>query len=256
MRKKGFTVAEVLITLAIIGVVAALTIPTLVSSNKNKVSAKTLSVAIADFENGTAAAMMKDSAGSLSETEAWKGSFSSSTSSSTLLEKASMIGQSLKVSFDEDKKNPSKFYEGGKISTIENSSLLYHIDFSSAVPFATKKGYVYFIKKENPTIKFETEAEAIAEGTALMATVGKVFIDTNGKAKPNKFAYDIFAFILGDDGKLYPYGGADVAVIEQDDKELTWDNNSSRYACTDTSKKNSGFGCTARVIDKGFEIDY
>jgi prepilin-type N-terminal cleavage/methylation domain-containing protein len=32
MRKKGFTLAEVLITLSIIGVVAALTIPTLTKS--------------------------------------------------------------------------------------------------------------------------------------------------------------------------------------------------------------------------------
>ena len=36
-KKFGFTLAEVLITLAIIGVVAALTLPTLITNHKNKV---------------------------------------------------------------------------------------------------------------------------------------------------------------------------------------------------------------------------
>lgn len=36
MNNKGFTLAEVLITLGIIGVVAAMTLPTLVNNNRNK----------------------------------------------------------------------------------------------------------------------------------------------------------------------------------------------------------------------------
>lgn len=36
LSKKAFTLAEVLITLGIIGVVAALTLPTLIQTNKNK----------------------------------------------------------------------------------------------------------------------------------------------------------------------------------------------------------------------------
>ncbi len=36
MKNKGFTMAEVLITLGIIGVVAAMTLPTLINNNRNK----------------------------------------------------------------------------------------------------------------------------------------------------------------------------------------------------------------------------
>lgn len=36
MSKKGFTLAEVLITLGIIGIVASLTLPALIQNNKNK----------------------------------------------------------------------------------------------------------------------------------------------------------------------------------------------------------------------------
>ena len=40
MKFKGFTLAEVLITLAVIGVVAAMTLPTLISNVKSKADAK------------------------------------------------------------------------------------------------------------------------------------------------------------------------------------------------------------------------
>ena len=36
MQLKGFTMAEVLITLGIIGVVAAMTLPSLINNNRNK----------------------------------------------------------------------------------------------------------------------------------------------------------------------------------------------------------------------------
>ena len=36
MNKNGFTLAEVLITLGIIGVVASMTLPVLIQNNKNK----------------------------------------------------------------------------------------------------------------------------------------------------------------------------------------------------------------------------
>ena len=36
MKHKGFTMAEVLITLGSIGVVAAMTLPTLINNNRNK----------------------------------------------------------------------------------------------------------------------------------------------------------------------------------------------------------------------------
>ena len=256
MRKNGFTVTEVLITLTIIGVVAALTMPTLVSSNKNKVNAKTLSVAISDFENGTAAAMMHDGVATLSETEAWSKTIVRGTSNSILLEASSKIGKYCKISFDSNNSNSSVFYSGQTLKNVNNSTYSISGIFDMAVPFSSKKGYTYFIYKTTPDEKYTNELDAINAGTALTSRTGFVMIDTNGKQKPNRIGYDIFAFALGDDGKLYPFGGTDFAAYDQDDKDATWDKNSSTYACTDTNKKSPGFGCTARVIDKGFEIDY
>lgn len=46
MKKQGFTLAEVLITLGIVGVVAALTAPALVMSSRNEANAARLSTVV------------------------------------------------------------------------------------------------------------------------------------------------------------------------------------------------------------------
>lgn len=48
--KKGFTLAEVLITLGVIGIVAALTIPSLISNHNKSVTAARLSKAYNSFK--------------------------------------------------------------------------------------------------------------------------------------------------------------------------------------------------------------
>ena len=60
MKKFGYSLAETLIALMIVGVVAALTIPGLVKSNENKSNAAALSVAVSDFENALANMMISD----------------------------------------------------------------------------------------------------------------------------------------------------------------------------------------------------
>lgn len=68
MKKFGFTLAEVLITLAIIGVVAAMTIPTLLSNYNDKVleTQKTRTKAI--LSNAMALLMAENNTGSLAST--------------------------------------------------------------------------------------------------------------------------------------------------------------------------------------------
>ena len=69
--KRGFTLAEVLITLGIVGVVAALTAPALVLSSKNKTNAAKLSVAVSNLENAFTNMMVKENVDLLSLTQAW-----------------------------------------------------------------------------------------------------------------------------------------------------------------------------------------
>ena len=60
MIKKGFTLAEILITLSIIGVVSALTLPNLSSGYSKQVTATQLSKAINTLENANALALQEN----------------------------------------------------------------------------------------------------------------------------------------------------------------------------------------------------
>ena len=68
MTKRGFSLAELLITIGIIGIVASLTIPTLVSNNRNKANASKLASLVSTIENAFTTMMSVEGVPTLSET--------------------------------------------------------------------------------------------------------------------------------------------------------------------------------------------
>lgn len=67
MKKTGFTLAEILIVLGIVGIIAALSIPTLVSEHQKRIYATSLSAAISNLENAASAVIMKSGVNYLDE---------------------------------------------------------------------------------------------------------------------------------------------------------------------------------------------
>ena len=59
MKRKGFTLAEVLIALSIVGIIAALTIPNMVTSYKKSVFGSSLAVAVSNFETAMQGMIIK-----------------------------------------------------------------------------------------------------------------------------------------------------------------------------------------------------
>lgn len=68
----GFTLAEVLITLGIIGVVAAITLPSLIQKYQKKTYIEGLKVGVSIFEQGFKAAMADDGVDNLPDTQLYK----------------------------------------------------------------------------------------------------------------------------------------------------------------------------------------
>ena len=71
MKKLGFTLAEILISMAIIGIVAAITLPTLGTNARQKANIATMKVTVSDFENAFSAMMIAEVKEELSGVKDW-----------------------------------------------------------------------------------------------------------------------------------------------------------------------------------------
>ena len=84
-----------------------------------------------------------------------------------------------------------------------------------------------------------------------------VFIDVNGGAAPNKFGRDVFAFVLNEDGNLLPFGSENAAMtlgLTTDNDANTWKTNNIMFGCTGNGF--NGLGCTARLKENNYKVDY
>lgn len=81
-----------------------------------------------------------------------------------------------------------------------------------------------------------------------------VYVDVNGKTSPNNLGRDVFAFVLTEDGQLHPYGSEKATKILQVADAPTWKTNNERYGCSGKGYK--GLGCTGRLYENKFKVDY
>lgn len=226
MIKRGFTLAEVLIVLATIGVVAALTIPTFVSSSRNQANAAKLSALMSDLENAFTVMITQEDIEDFGE---WD-------------------------SIDEVTNRLPNYF---KVDSAEKKMEDY---YGSVEPFLRLDDEVgmgafeyTFLSKNGSLIMFDGEDSSyqLNNGTG---SLGRVAIDVNGIERPNRYGRDVFLFRLGNDGHLYAFGSANASQLESGKRDDVWDGDSSEYQCLNDS--NMTEGCTARLIENNFRIDF
>ena len=276
MKKFGFTLAEVLITLSIIGVVAALTAPGLVLSSRNQANASRLSVVVSNLENAFSTAIVQEGVANLYGTRMWavargddadgvganEGSktLGSNSSEANLRKFVGELGRYLNVTGF--KKQTSQGYYGtnGPFVMTSNGGRGGLTDFADAFPIEMKNGAVIFVRAfSNGANVNRTEDQIVELGGTMYSNAGDIFIDVNGKSAPNAVGRDIFTFYLSERGLLYPGGGYDVSVYDEGVVDATWDNASGNsWTCLPEQGKvsNNGWGCTARVIAEGYQMNY
>ena len=225
-KKSAFTLAEILITLGIIGVVAALTLPTLIQNNQKKQfqvglqkGYSVLLQALDAYKNDTGMTLtLKDCYG---ETP---GIFKN------------LIKPYLKVLVDCGDSQANSNYD----KCVQNGE------------YSEEGKYTYktYSRGKAEERYFDDGQLVLTDGSILMfenplhSTRVFVSIDVNGfKKGPNQWGVDVFTFQLMEEGKLLPMGMAGTNYESQDN---IFCNKASGNAY-------NGIACTARALyDKDF----
>ncbi len=163
-RKAAFTLAEVLITLGIIGVVAAMTLPTLIQNYKRKEATTRLKKGYSVLSQAITQSIVANG-----EIQYWE-------------------------------KTGEQFSEDGSSDYVANGELSYNFFMKYLAPYMKYIKIDKAVELEDPDAVHEYELKVtLADGSILYVHNGAcidVNIDINGENNPNKSGYDIFNFLI------------------------------------------------------------
>ena len=224
-KSKGFSLIEVLITLGIIGVIAALTLPTLNTNVQKAQAGPALMKAINTLQNSLSLGMTQKSLRSLTNFSTQKDIFEDS-------EKGPLY-----ATMDYyDPITESQPYYNYDSTTFDDIS-------SNARIYTTKDGIDFILANdgENPIVEIT--------GTEKLGFA--IYIDVNGYAKaPNTLGRDTFKLVVDSKGYVIPYGGYEYAKYFSEDDTPLWKNDCKITEITD------GAACTGSIIDNGGKVVY
>jgi len=225
---KGFTLAEILITLTVIGVVAALTIPTLLQ-NTNQAELKTaLKRDFADLQQATLL-IKNDNGGTL--VNAFINGIVDQSGTENL--KNAFKG---KLSYIKDCTGTSYYGGSGTGSSQEGcwhlANQRWYLNGTILTTDATHPGLVL----SNGTLMvFYLNSNTCSASTGDYTSCGWIGFDVNGFKKPNTVGKDIFYASLTNDG-LIPQGAR------------SYLDPSSDCNLSNTMGTNTGGGCTVKYL--------
>lgn len=191
-KKAAFTLAEVLITLGIIGVVAAMTIPSLIQNYQEKVLANQFKKSYSMFSQVLNQVLVDND---MSVPSCYYNQHQTSYDFSACNEVSAAVLKKLNVVKTCEKKS----YENGCIPKYSGLKQSYLQGFTQDWILNHSKSYV------------------LADGTIILEYGDDAFpaifaIDINGKKAPNKWGYDLFSFWTISNGGYYILQGTYYSV--------------------------------------------
>ena len=217
LKKAAFTLAEVLITLGIIGVVAAITLPTLIKNYQKQVWVNQLKKVVNSIENNNRKLLADEEVDSLADTSMAK------------------VFAKLDDENASDDEFISDFYEKhfllrlvGKNTDIYKISggwvVLYSSDGSCVIPHDSSDGATLYM------------------------------VDVNCDKSPNKVGRDRFSLVFEENG-LYNANGWSEGTIVSPCKEVT-DYSGADDGEIDLYWLLGGYACTNEIINDGWKMNY
>ena len=211
--KKGFTLAEVLITLGIIGVVAALTIPTLLAKYQQKILNTQFKKSYALINQA-----LRNVQAQYDYIPRCYYDSSNVFNNNECQDFSDKFFASLKIL----RTCEGKAYENGCIPEYEGMDTVANANYPDAeVPEGyedygeyASSGCTYFRKN---AILNDRTVYLLSDGTIIFPYRNAMLIavDINGLKGPNKWGYDLFSFVLRFDGSKLYYSGGGCMLPEQ-----------------------------------------
>ena len=224
-KRAAFTLAEVLITLAIIGVVAAMTIPTLIKNYQEKVTVTKVKKIYSNLTNAHKMVEAMNGYGAIS------GAYDETK---TPAENTQAIVNLYKPYF---KISKDCGFEPGCLTSgyLRSLSGVEHLDYDNVTNeykllLADGMALWFYVA---PEIDTETGEERITMN---------IKVDVNGYAKPYQWGKDVFEFYITDNATI-PSGGNNSYY------PFDW------YCKNNLVSREAGFGCSAWVVEHG-NMDY
>lgn len=180
MKRKAFTLAEILVTLGIIGVVSAMTMPTLIQNQQEKVLINQLKVANSILSNVALAASEK-----YGPMDMWVNDYSQGS-----------------VYFYYNRANFEKYFipylKVQKYCKTAKGCFSDEVVFSGSSSVNSNTNYTKALLNNGMSI-------AVASLSFGKSRGGSILVDVNGFKKPNQWGKDLFYFSIPSDGSgIYP----------------------------------------------------
>lgn len=259
--KRAFTLAEVLITLTIIGVVAAMTMPVLINKHRQHEYVVRLKKVYTNLEEGFQRLIINNGCEGNYDALECTGLWGNGISLANTEYREKMINELKKV-FNITEVQWCDSTNTIKLCTKPRFLLTGQAESETwarnRLAFTTTDGYVFYIQRvycidnTNKSNKYAKDC-------------GWIAIDTNGLKGPNVQGRDDFEFIQTQSGNLITPLGSDYAYAAFGSSWQTstayWKNapgSGCGYPDKTPSEYNGGIvgNCAARIIENGWKMDY
>ncbi len=238
----GYTLAEVLITLGIIGIVAAIVLPRLLGNTSNSVNAASVARAVELTQNGisnifqevqnqTNGDTIPENLASIQLRDIFEGGGEEFLTDEDNLFSSTM-GLMNTEEVDDYSINNIRNYSG---NTLDNTLL--------------ENTHAYRFKKTNSVVIFQNIPEAGIANAENDDVIARIFIDANGSAEPNQTGRDVFLFGLTNNGHIVP-AGSDAFNKNIFGSSIELFQNGCQEDIVD------GLSCAARIVADKWTINY
>ena len=258
--KKGFTLAEILITLGIIGVVAAITLPQLIYNYQKKTWVEGLKIGVSTLEQGFKKALADDGVDDLRDTELFKVCDGNSTPGNIWARNCQPI---LKKYFIDVK------FEDVDAMRAQGDSTNIITDTAKCKQLVGKTNKWWYLNDKTKCRGWKNMAVTLSNGMRADIVfedyghlAGSITaLDINGGKGPNTWGRDTFYLLILKDGHVVGFDSSAHAKANAEynnvDFETVYNSfKTQREAKCSKTTTEDGTSCSGRVIDEGWVMNY